>query len=95
MRILRFFPSLVFVAAFTIPGCLRSLHPLYTEKTLVFEQTLIGTWVDQDSSVWTFAQSGQKAYDLIYTEKGSPGRFEARLVKLGKLTFLDLSLIHI
>ncbi|MBI4428135.1 MAG: hypothetical protein HY562_03365 [Ignavibacteriales bacterium] len=82
--------SFALIAACTISGCLRSLHPLYTEKTLIFEQGLLGSWVDQDSSVWTFAQSGQKSYDLIYTEKGSPGRFEARLVKLGKFTFLDI-----
>jgi len=71
-------------------GCLRSLHPLYTDKTLHFDQNLVGTWLDKDSSVWTFVQTSAKAYELIYTEKGSPGRFDARLVKLGKYTFLDL-----
>ena len=90
MRTTRFIPFTIIVAAFTISGCLRSLHPFYTEKTIVFEPKLVGTWVDQDSSVWTFVQSEPKAYELVYTEKGSPGRFSAHLVKLGKLMFLDL-----
>ena len=90
MRTSRLIPFVIIAAVFTISGCLRSLHPFYTEKTLVFETKLVGTWVDQDTSVWTFVQTGPKAYELVYTEKGSPGRFDAHLVKLGKFMFLDL-----
>lgn len=82
--------ALLTFLAVNLDGCLRSLHPFYTEKTLIFDQNLIGTWVDKDTSAWTFVQTNAKAYELIYTEKGSPGRFEAHLVRLGKYTFLDL-----
>mgnify|MGYP001577911030 FL=1 len=79
-----------FFCALSISGCLRSLHPLYSDKTLEFNQKLVGTWADPDSNIWTFVQSGPKAYDLVHTEKRSPGRFEARLVKLGQFMFLDI-----
>ncbi|MBI3005004.1 MAG: hypothetical protein HYY49_06260 [Ignavibacteriales bacterium] len=90
MRTSRLLPAAILLAAFIVSGCLRSLHPLYSDKTLVFDQNLVGSWVDQDSSMWTFIQTGQKSYELVYTEKGSPGRFKAHLVKLGKFVFLDL-----
>lgn len=79
-----------FAIALLIASCVQSLHPLYTDKELVFEPRLVGTWKGEGGNLWIFLKSGDKAYELIYTEKGSPAKFSAHLVKLGKFLFLDL-----
>lgn len=76
-----------------LAGCVRSLHQLYTEKDLVFEEKLLGTWTKdgENNDTWMFQKAGENSYFLIETEKGAPARFEAHLVKLGRYLFLDIS----
>lgn len=74
-----------------IVGCVRSFNPLFTPKDLVFDQTLIGTWTDNNNNTWAFLEAKEKSYELVYTEKSSPAKFKAHLVKLGKYLFLDLA----
>ncbi len=70
-------------------GCVPSLHPLYTEKSIIYKETLLGTWVSDSGDVCKFTESGKTHYELLYVDKG-PIRFEARLIELGGVTFLDL-----
>ena len=46
----------------TLTGCLATLHPLFTEKDLVFDPRLIGKWGADDEESFTF-------------EKGTPASF--------------------
>ncbi len=81
----------VIAAAGFIVGCIPSLHPLYTENDLIFEKSLVGTWVDENpENTWTFSQSGEKEYKLVYTEDGKPGVFVAHLLKIKDKMFIDL-----
>jgi hypothetical protein len=77
-----------------LTACTPSLHPLFTEKDVVFESALLGKWVCEDDegskTEWSFTRSGDKVYGLVHVEDGDPGRFEARMVKLGQHFFLDL-----
>jgi hypothetical protein len=76
--------------AVLVVGCVPSLHPLYTEEDLVYDPALVGTWaVEESKDTWTFRKAGDKAYDLIYTERGVPARFDAHLVRVGEVLFLD------
>lgn len=73
-----------------VSGCgVPSLYPLYTDKDLVFEPALIGTWDSKEGPVCKFTKGPNKSYELIYTEKKSSAKFEAHLVRLGKDMFLD------
>jgi len=74
-----------------IASCVRSFYPLYTDKDLVLNQMLVGTWADNENNTWMFQQGKGKSYELVYTEKQSPAKFKAHLVKLGKYHFLDLA----
>ena len=82
--------ALLGLLAVLIAGCVRSFYPLYTDKELFIDQTIVGTWTDRDNDIWTFLKSNDKSYELVYTEKNSPAKFKAHLVKLGKYQFLDL-----
>ena len=73
-------------------GCIRSLHPIYTEKDIVFEPDLIGQWSEDNSKEqWTFSKKGENSYTLVYTDdKGRQGCFNAHLAKLNGNLFLDI-----
>lgn len=82
-------------------GCVPSWNPLYTEKDLVFNPALVGTWTPADAKQdskesWAFTKGGDKVYHLQHLdEEGRKARFEARLLKLKEQQFLDLYLARI
>jgi hypothetical protein len=78
--------------AVLMTGCtVRSLYPLYTEKDVVFEPGLLGTWAEHDNTNdnWVFQKSGENSYRLISSEGKTT--LEGRLVKLGGHLFLDVT----
>ena len=75
-----------------LPGCVRSLHPFYTDEDIVFDPNLVGEWAnDESGESWTFSKKGEKSYDLVYRDRdGKTGRFVAHLAKIQGKLFLDL-----
>ncbi|MGC8886084.1 MAG: hypothetical protein ACP5MG_02875 [Verrucomicrobiia bacterium] len=86
------FGFVLFISLLT--GCfVRSLHPLYTEKDLIFDENLLGIWQDENTNKWEFTKE-DKGYQLTHTdERGNKAIFEARLLKLEKYRFLDLYVV--
>lgn len=75
-------------------GCfVRSLHPIYTERDLVFEPALLGEWSEAGSKeLWKFSRDDANGYIFVHTdEDGRRGDFRARLAKIGNVLFLDLA----
>jgi len=95
MKIKKF---LFYLLAALLGGCVpvMSLHSLYTEEDVVFEENLVGTWVDDPDSpktTWEFSRTGakEKAYKLVYSDnEGKKGSFIVYLVKLENRLFLDV-----
>lgn len=88
--------SLCLLAAF-LGGCLpvMSLHSLYTDTDVVFEEKLLGAWTEDSNdpeTTWVFERTEQKnTYKLIFSdEEGKKGSFTTYLVKLQDKLFLDL-----
>ncbi len=84
---------LFYLIAALLGGCVPvlSLHPLFNEKDIVFDEKLLGTW-EEPNTVWEFkrADKNENAYRLIYSDKeGKKGLFVAHLVKLKDNLFLD------
>ena len=60
-----------------LTGCVPvdSLNPLYTDKDLAFDESLLGSWVGPDNGddgVLEFIardEDGKKSYSLVMTEK--------------------------
>ena len=51
-----------------------SLHSLYTEENVVFEEKVLGTWVDDPNSpeaTWEFnrIEEPENAYRLVFSDK--------------------------
>jgi len=89
---------LFYLLAVLLGGCLpvMSLHSLYTEENVVFEEKLLGIWVDDPNSpetIWEFKRIDEpkNAYKLIFSDnKDRKGSFVAHLVKLQNRLFLDV-----
>ncbi len=89
---------LFYLLAALLGGCVpvMSLHSLYTKENVVFEEKLLGTWVDDPNSpetIWEFTHIDEpkNAYKLIVSDdKGKKGSFVAHLVKLENSLFLDV-----
>jgi len=99
MKIKKLLP---FTLAFIIAGCVPvwSLHPLYDDKHIVFDEKLLGTFTEstEDSNfIWEFTRANEpNTYNLIYSglSKDEPnvikGCFEVHLVKLDGHFFMDV-----
>ncbi|MCH7556007.1 MAG: hypothetical protein IIB56_00960 [Planctomycetes bacterium] len=89
---------LFYLLAVLLGGCVpvMSLHSLYTKENVVFEEKLLGTWVDDPNGpevIWEFTHIDEpkNAYKLIFSDdKGKKGSFVAHLVKLENSLFLDV-----
>jgi hypothetical protein len=79
----------VFGIALAMIACAPSLHPFYTDKDIVFDESLLGMWMDDSGGICRFSKSGDNYYELLVMDD-KPARFEARLFALGGMTFLDL-----
>jgi len=99
---IRHLAFLALVACLT--GCvpLDSLNPLYTDKDIVFDESLLGKWVTvgkDDQDVMEFValkdDKDKPVGYTIYMMGHEDGRctnlqYEARLVKIGERRFLDV-----
>ena len=72
-------------------GCVPSLHELYTEDTVVFEEKLLGQWTHEEE-IWNFEKAAEdKAYNLVITqEEEQKSVLVGHLVKVDNKLFLDL-----
>lgn len=92
-----------YALAILLGGCVpvASLHPLYTEKDLVRDDRIIGSWTedpDKPGIDWRFepfedkAEQYKNAYKFTLYEKGKiRGLFAARLLKLDDNLYLDIT----
>ena len=88
--------------AFTLPGCVFSLYPLYTANDLVYDSKLEGVWGEPGKQdVWKFEKQLQrkieanknmdeKKYLLTYTESGEARKMQGHLTRLDANLFLDI-----
>jgi len=84
---------LFYLLAVLLGGCVLSLHPLYTEDDLIFEEKLLGNWRKYGSTeTWQFERAnGDKHYKVIYTDdNGKKGSFDAGLGEINDVMYLNI-----
>src|SRR5262245_19462460 len=78
-----------------LTGCVPvdSINPLYTDRNVIFEPTLLGKWTgsNPDDGFLRFERGDNDAYQLIVTQKNKTTIFDAHLVSLGGEKYLDVS----
>jgi hypothetical protein len=97
----RLLSLLLLICAVATTGCVRSLYPIYTEKTLTYDPAFLGTWLDQkeETRLEIAAASDNdepgaiKSYRVTHTDKDAkPARLIGHLAKVGDLLVADLML---
>lgn len=74
----------------SLSGCLvPSLHPFYSDATLVTEPNLVGVW-SGDKVTWTFTAAAHKDYQLNLTQGDKSAKLDVHLFKLGDDLYMDL-----
>ena len=89
---------LLFSLAMLIQSCIPSIHPLYTKEVIVFEESLLGTWANEEGESWLFEKGYAKplfsekiddSYSLTVKENDEPVGYKVFLVKLEDYYFFD------
>ena len=80
------------VLALVLSGCVvRSLYPVYTKDDLVFLPEIEGTWnTDTDGQTMSFVRDDD-GYIFVFAENGEPTPLAAHFARIGKKTYLDLT----
>jgi hypothetical protein len=73
-------------------GCVPSLHPVFTEKDLVFDATVLGVWVQPNARAgWQLSRHSENSYRVVYSDSsGHQGQFIAHLAEVDGTQFLDM-----
>ncbi len=70
-------------------GCIPSLHPFYTENSIVFEEKLVGEW-QQDNNLWNFQMAKDaNYYELTIHKKEKTSDFKVVAFKVEDDLYLD------
>jgi hypothetical protein len=81
------------VGALLLTGCwMQSLHPIYTDDTVVFEESLVGNWTDDEGGGLRFERHGTQAYRLTFRPSDTEDRpieLEAHVTRINDRLFLD------
>jgi len=79
-------------AAILLAACIPSIYPFYTDKDVIVDPRLFGTWAgtNGDAEVWKFEQETNSTMLLTVVEEGKTNDFMAHLFKLKQEQFLDL-----
>jgi len=80
---------LLLVCLFSI-GCLRSLHPLFTQSETILDSDLVGTWVSKDQKLVIEPGDSTSYTIIIFGKMDSPAKFKSRLGQIGRYRFLYL-----
>lgn len=84
-----------------LQGCVvKSIHPFYHEKDVIYKSEITGRWMDTDSSVWIIKQHQKttglfkpdkpdNSYDITFTTDKGTASFSAHLFELNKQLYLD------
>jgi hypothetical protein len=84
-------PGVALGFAIVLSGCVVSIDPVVPESGATFDARLLGRWEEvSGSDLAVVSRAGDKAYRIEYTSDGKPGRFDARLGRLGDRMVLDV-----
>ena len=84
--------SVALMAALLSAGCLvGSLHPVYDDDTIVFDEGLVGSWANTESEISVVVTRGEwRSYHVAYTDRFGTTKFTGHLARLGPARFLNV-----
>jgi len=96
------FVFLSILAMLAMSSCLvSSLHPFFKAKDIIFDPSMLGSWIDEDSCIWTIEENmisegfmgpvhSDSTYRITYYEgEGMIGMFTGTLFQLKGMLYVD------
>ena len=88
---------LIAATGLLLSGCfIKSLFPFYTKKDVVYDRSIIGTWIDSDSNKWIINQQTKWSYPSdssyqvdIIEDDDKKNSFNVHLFRLNNQFYLD------
>jgi hypothetical protein len=82
--------SMICLCILCVAGCVPSLHQLYTDKTLVYEPAIVGTW-QHDEERWEFVgDPNDRSYELtIFEKEDKQSKLKTHFVEFSGQRFFD------
>jgi hypothetical protein len=73
-------------------GCLvGSLHPVYDDEAILFDEGLVGNWANKESEVTVVVERGEwRSYHVAFTDRFGTTRFTGHLARVGTARFLNI-----
>jgi hypothetical protein len=73
-------------------GCLvSSLHPVYEDDSIVFDEMLLGGWENRESEIKVAVSRGEwRSYQIAFTDRFGTTRFNGHLTTVGVARFLNV-----
>jgi hypothetical protein len=73
-------------------ACLvSSLHPVYENDSIVFDETLLGEWENRESEISVSVSRGEwRSYQIAFTDRFGTTKFTGHLTTIGAARFLNV-----
>ena len=69
-----------------------SLQPVYDDSSVVFDQALVGNWVNAEEETSVAIERAEwRSYKVAYTDRFATRNFHGNLTRIGDATWLDLT----
>ena len=93
--------AILILAFATMSSCLvSSLHPFFKKEDKFFEESMVGTWIDGDSSIWTIdpymlsagfmqGEYHDSSYVITFYEDNTKSILKGTLFQLNGLAYVD------
>jgi hypothetical protein len=80
------------VSALLSSGCLvSSLHPVYDDDSIVFDEALLGVWENQEGEInVTVSRAEWRSYQIVFTDRFGTTKFIGHLTTIGAVRFLNV-----
>jgi hypothetical protein len=81
------------IAGLSSSGCLvLSLHPAYDDKSIAFEESLLGKWANAEDQLEAAIERGEwRSYKVTYTDHSNTTTFQGNLTRIGGTLLIDLT----
>jgi hypothetical protein len=80
------------VSLLSSSACLvSSLHPVYEDDAILFDELLLGDWENRESEVSASVSRGEwRSYQIAFTDRFGTTTFVGHLTTIGKARFLNV-----
>lgn len=83
--------GLCVLSLFSSACLVGSLHPVYQDNSIVFDETFLGEWENRESEISVSVSRGEwRQYQIAFTDRFGTTKFIGHLTRMGAARFLNV-----